>query len=137
MGYRRKARECALQMLFQIDMTGEGQESVREAYWKENPAPAPIRSYADRIVRGTVRDLGRIDSLLGEAAEHWRLDRMARVDRSVLRTAVYEFLHEPHTPKKVVINEAIEVAKRFGAAESPAFVNGVLDRAATELGRTG
>lgn len=133
MSFRRKARECALQMLYQIDMTGETSVRVRREYWNENPEKDPIRAFANRLVEAAVHDLDRIDAFIVAAAQNWRFDRMARVDRNLLRLAVGEFLHEPGTPRKVVINEAIEIAKKFGAAESPQFVNGVLDGVKREL----
>lgn len=133
MSYRRKARECALQMLYQIDMTGDDPVRVRRDFWQENPVKPPIREFADRLVTGTVRQLEEIDRRIMAAAENWRFERMAHVDRNLLRMAVWEFLAEPETPRSVVINEAIEVAKKYGAAESPQFVNGVLDGVKREL----
>ena len=133
MGYRRKARECALQMLFQIDMTSDSPESVRGEYWKENPAADPITRYADRLVNGAAKHRPEIDRRLADVARNWRLDRMSGVDRNVLRMAVYELLHETDTPRKVVINEAIEVSKKFGSETSATFVNGVLDAVKNEL----
>jgi N utilization substance protein B len=125
--YRRKARECALQMLYQIDLAGEAPERVLSGYWAEHDLRPPIREFAERLVSGTTADLERIDRLIAEAARNWRFERLALVDRNLLRLAVFELLHDPETPAKVVLNEAIEIAKKFGASESSPFVNGVLD----------
>jgi N utilization substance protein B len=133
MGYRRKARECALQMLFQVDMTGEDERKVRDRYWQENPAPAAVKDYADRIVAGTGAERDAIDRRIQAVTANWRIERMALVDRNLLRLAVYEFLHEPQTPKKVVINEAIEIAKKFSSEDAVQFVNGVLDAVLREI----
>ena len=120
-------------MLYQIDMTGEASWRVREEFWRENPVKAPIQEFADRLVEATRKDLERIDALITACAQNWRFERMAHVDRNLLRLAVSEFLNERGTPRKVVINEAIEIAKKYGAAESPLFVNGVLDGVKKEL----
>ena len=133
MGYRRKARECALQVLFEIDMTAIDPSGALSVYWQSHPAPDPVRSYAERIVHGAVADRGRIDTLIQESSTHWRLERMPHVDRNVLRLATYELLHEAETPRSVILNEAIEVAKKFGTDESAQFVNGVLDAIRKEI----
>ena len=127
MGERRQSREYALQMLYQIEMGGGSQEEVFSSFWEgKNPAPES-RSFAEALVSGTLRNLDSIDSVLRQGLEHWRLPRIAAVDRSVLRLAVFEFLHQKETPPIVIIDEAIELAKRFGGEESGVFVNGVLD----------
>lgn len=133
MGFRRKARECGLQMLFQIDLSGCEAGWVRREFWKANPSPDPVRQFADRLVEGAVEHRLEIDRKLAEIAENWRLDRMSTVDRNVLRMAMYELTYERGTPAKVVINEAIDIAKKFGTEQSAAFVNGVLDAAMREL----
>jgi N utilization substance protein B len=144
MGMRRRAREIALQVLYQMDaqpeltpdaalarvsahlLGGEGPEAPGEPV---EPAPAPeMRAFTERLVRGVHGNLAAIDALLARASHHWRLERMARVDRNLLRLAAYEIRFCDDIPAKVAINEAIEIAKRFGAQETPAFVNGVLDR---------
>jgi transcription antitermination protein NusB len=127
MGDRRRAREYALQMLYQIDRSGSGLEETLSTFW-EDKRPAPdVRLFSESLVTGVVRHLAEIDALLRAGLEHWRLARIAAVDRSVLRIATYEFLFEPETPRIVVIDEAIELAKKFGGEESGLFVNGVLD----------
>ena len=127
MGERRQSREYALQMLYQIEMGGGSQEEVFASFWEgKHPAPES-RAFAESLVSGTLRNLSSIDSVLRQGLEHWRLPRIAAVDRSVLRLAVFEFLHQKGTPPVVIIDEAIELAKRFGGEESGLFVNGVLD----------
>lgn len=127
MGSRRQAREHALQVLFQIDMTGESPELVFETHWRGIDITEESRTFAEDLVRGTVAAAERIDDLIRAGSENWRLERMATVDRNVIRLAIYELLHEKETPAAVAINEAIEIAKRFGGEDSAQFVNGVLD----------
>jgi transcription antitermination protein NusB len=127
MGDRRKGREYALQMLYQIEVGAVGQEETLAGFWEGKSAPQEVREFAASLVSGTLSSLPEIDSVLREGLEHWRLPRMAAVDRNVLRLAVYEFLHQRDTPPVVVIDEAIELAKRFGGDESGLFINGVLD----------
>jgi N utilization substance protein B len=160
MGNRRKAREYALQVLYQVDVQDQlSDEQALALFWRNfarrdeseaTPAagaasalvPAPVddeadeasRSFAARLVRGVRAHLTEIDSLIARASRNWRLERMARVDRNLIRLAVYELKHSDDVPAKVAINEAIEIAKRFGTSESPAFVNGILDRCLEELG---
>jgi N utilization substance protein B len=143
MGLRRKARESALQMLFAADVvsgpadrpkaTVRADELVRD-YWSElgEALDAPAREFATRLVVGTLAHLSEIDERIKSRAEHWRISRMAVVDRNVLRLAVYEFIHEP-TPRTVAINEALEVARRFSTYEATQFINGILDAIKRDL----
>ncbi|MBI5380251.1 MAG: transcription antitermination factor NusB [Nitrospirae bacterium] len=126
---RRKARELALQFLFQWDVSGGGDLEARLAqFWEwQHPHPEALR-FAESLIRGTLDHLREIDGLLAQTSEHWTLDRMATVDRNILRYAAYEILFYEEVPEKVAIDEAIEVAKKYGSAESPAFVNGILDQ---------
>ena len=134
MGPRRKAREYALQMLFQWDITHDAIDQIAETFFQNQPEDAPaVSSFARKLVTGTVENVEEIDRLIQRHAEHWRLDRMATVDRNLLRLAAQEFLHDKETPKTVVINEAIEIARRFSAQESPQFINGILDGIKKEL----
>jgi N utilization substance protein B len=134
MGRRRKAREVALQFLYQLDQTGAGDPApFEEDFWSRHPVDADARAFATELVRGAKAEQPKIDALIVESAEHWDLDRMAVVDRNILRMAVYELLCAPAVPAKVAINEAIEIAKKFGTAESSRFINGVLDRIHREL----
>jgi transcription antitermination protein NusB len=133
-GRRRKAREVALQFLYQLDLHGEPDpEPQGDEFWSRHPVDAETRAFADALVRGTKQNEGTIDELLTQYAEHWALDRMAAVDRNILRLAVYELLLRPDVPIKVTINEAIEIAKKFGTRESSRFINGLLDRISREL----
>jgi N utilization substance protein B len=133
-GRRRKAREVALQFLYQLDLSGEtGPAASEDEFWSRHPVDPGARLFADELVRGTKENQAKIDALIAQFTEHWDLDRMAVVDRNILREAVYELLWHPEVPAKVAINEAIEIAKKFGTAESSRFINGVLDRIAREL----
>jgi N utilization substance protein B len=133
-GRRRKARELALQFLYQLEQNGATDPRPFEAdFWARHPVDDEARAFADSLVQGAKRQQGEIDKRIAECAEHWDLDRMAVVDRNILRLAVYELLFEPGVPGKVTINEAIEIAKKFGTAESSRFINGVLDRIHREL----
>jgi N utilization substance protein B len=133
MGSRRKARECALQMLFQWDITHDTIEQIQATFWDGQDEPEETRVFADALASGAIASVEKIDALIGRHAENWRLDRMAVVDRNILRLATYEFLHDAETPKTVVINEAIEIARRFSSQESPQFINGILDSIRKEI----
>jgi N utilization substance protein B len=134
MGPRRKAREYALQMLFQWDITHDSIDQVVATFFQNQPEESEIVvEFARQLVMNTVEHVEQIDEFIRRHAEHWRLDRMATVDRNILRLAVQEFLYDKETPKTVVINEAIEIARRFSAQESPLFINGVLDSIKKEL----
>lgn len=127
MGQRRRARECALQMLFQIDLTGTTPPDVFGTFWTGQEAGEDVRAFAERLVLGVSHELRALDRAIGVSATNWRIERMAVVDRNVLRMAVYEMLHDVPTPPAVVIDEAIEVAKKFGSEDSGSFINGILD----------
>lgn len=127
MGSRRRARELALQLLYQYEMTAAEPEQMQATFEEWEGAGEAVRRFADRLLRGVLAHLDEIDDLLARQTAHWRLERLATVDRNILRLAMYELLHEPDTPHAVAIDEAIEIAKRFGAEESARFVNGVLD----------
>ena len=137
MGGRHKAREFALQMLYQAEASGTPIGDVAAAFWEERDTPPDVRSFADRLARGTASSQPAIDAILAESLENWRLERLAIVDRNILRMAVYEFLHEPETPPIVIIDEAIEVARRFGGEESWQFANGILDAVRKKLEAAG
>lgn len=130
MGTRRKARECALQMLFAADVAKTVvPNALTNGYWNELGevvVDEKTQEFANNLVTGTLRGLEKIDERIKTRAEHWRIERMAIVDRNVLRLAVYEFLYE-ETPHTVVINEALEIARRFSTFEATQFINGILD----------
>lgn len=134
-GTRRKARECALQMLFAADVVRNTGLFSIDDYWSELgdvELDDRIREFANNLVRGTLKNNDVIDDKIRTRAEHWRIERMAIVDRNVLRLAVYEFLFED-TPHTVVINEALEIARRFSTFEATQFINGILDAIKLDL----
>ena len=135
MGSRRKARECALQMLFAADFAEAVPEEVLKTYWVElgdSDVEETAREFATRLAAGTLSRLETLDERIRSRAEHWRIPRMAIVDRNILRLAVYEFLYEP-TPRTVAINEALEIARRFSTYEATQFINGILDAIKRDL----
>jgi transcription antitermination protein NusB len=136
---RRRAREAALQMLYQWEVGRTSPGDTILSYWPGQEDAAQIaeehREFANALVRGTVGRVEHIDTLLGSRAENWRVERMAVLDRLVLRLATYELLEEAETPAKVIINEALELARTYSGEEAVAFVNGVLDGVRKELGR--
>jgi N utilization substance protein B len=134
MGARRKSRELALQMLFQSDMGRQSAEQVRRTFWAEHRTDEDeVRGFANDLFNLAVDRGEEIDRIIERHAEHWRMDRMAAVDRNVLRAAVAELLGFPNTPRPVIINEALEIARKFSSPESVQFINGVLDSVAKEL----
>jgi N utilization substance protein B len=130
---RTKARERALQALYQIDVAAEGIDEALARFWRSfEPVEREVQVLAEGLVRGVAEHRRRIDEAIEGASAHWRLDRMAKVDRNVLRIAVYELLCTD-VPVKVAINEAIELGKKYGSESTGAFVNGVLDKIASAL----
>jgi transcription antitermination protein NusB len=134
MGARSTGREAALQMLFSLE-SGGSIERVISHYWRLTPGDPEGREYADGLARGIANEIDRIDSMIRKASVNWRLERMARVDRNILRMGAWELFHSPDIPRAVIIDEGVELAKKFGTEESSSFVNGVLDRIADDLGR--
>ena len=120
-------------MLFQWDITRDNIEHVMASFWESQEEPSALIEFANQLVMRTVEHVEKIDALVQRHAEHWRLDRMAVVDRNILRMATQEFIYDQETPKTVVINEAIEIARRFSAQESPQFINGILDSIRKEV----
>jgi N utilization substance protein B len=134
MGTRRKSRELALQMLFQSDMARQSSEQVEKTFWEEREdLEETVRGFAQDLFRTAMERREEIDSLIEKHTQHWRMDRMAAVDRNILRAGVAEFVAFPKTPRPVVINEALEIARRYSSPESVQFINGVLDSVAKEL----
>jgi N utilization substance protein B len=127
MGARRKARELALQMLYQHDLSGNTPDTIVSTFEDLQKSKPNTREFATRIFKGTVDNLTSIDEMIVQQADNWRLSRMAVVDRNIIRMSIYEFLHEKDTPKLVIIDEAIEIAKKFGTQKSSQFINGILD----------
>ena len=134
MGRRRKARELALQLLYELDLRG-GEEAGQAAaeFWRRQEVPEEVRTFADTIVRGTTAHRGKIDELISGFAERWDLERMAVVDRNIVRAGIFELLWADDVPPKVAINEALEIARKFSTAQSTRFINGLLDRVRREL----
>lgn len=138
---RHRAREAALQMLYQWEVGRVSMFEVRQTFWPqlaesgEGVMPDDLREFATMLADGVATDVASLDPLIAESAEHWRLERMNVMDRLILRLALFEFLHQPETPSKVVINEALELARTFSGDESVRFINGVLDAMRRKLQR--
>ncbi|MFM8981015.1 MAG: transcription antitermination factor NusB [Planctomycetia bacterium] len=136
---RTRARQLALQFLFQLDVQGDEARTQLEAFLdhelRGKPGGEEARGYALRVVDGVRTHRERLDGMIREAARNWDLERMAGVDRNALRIGCYELLHEPEVPMKVAINEAIELGKMYSTESSGAFINGILDRIRKDLGR--
>jgi len=126
MTLRRKAREYALQMLFQWEVGAHDPARVEASFWKSARAEKKTRDFANQLFEGTVRAERELDRLIEQHAENWRLERMAAIDRNILRLGAYE-LRSGDNPAKVVINEALELAKKFSSEDSAPFINGILD----------
>jgi transcription antitermination protein NusB len=133
-GSRRKSRELAMQMLFQADIGKQTPDQVRETFWKSSDEVEPeVRGFAEDLFRVATVNQEEIDRLIAENSKHWRLERMPAVDRNLLRMAVGEMLGFKSTPFPIVINEALEIARRYCAHESINFLNGILDAIARSL----
>jgi N utilization substance protein B len=127
MGRRRKARECALQLLYELEFHENEVDAHLENFWRERKEPEEVKEYCEWLVRGVLRERARIDAAIQEVSKNWRLARMALVDRNILRLAAFELEAEPHLEPAIIINEAIEIAKKFSGEEAAHFVNGLLD----------
>ena len=128
---RRRSRECALQILFQLDITGsEISDKVFSEFWESNNEDDAIKEFATAIVKATRENLTAIDDTIKKAAEHWVISRMAVIDRNILRAATCELLFRPEIPSSVVIDEALEIAKKYSTEDSAPFINGILDKIA-------
>jgi len=141
MGKRREGREAAVQFLFQIDVNGEKQPGDADTFWAlrsgpgKAPVPAKTRLHAEQLVLGVTSHFDEIDGWIKKYTSNYEISRLAVVDRNILRVAIYEMLHALDIPPVIIIDEAIEIAKKFGSEKSGGFVNGVLDRIQKELGR--
>ena len=135
MGARHSGREAALQMLFQMEASGARAEEAQRLFWRNFEAEPEGRAYADDAVSGVEAHLAEVDEHIKKASAHWRLERMARVDRNVLRLGTWELAQRPDVPRAVILDEAVELAKAYGTDESGSFVNGVLAQIADALGR--
>jgi N utilization substance protein B len=128
---RRRAREYALKILFQLELTGsELDDQVFQDFWEMNKEDREVKEYAYQIVKNTWTHISEIDAIIKKAAEHWSVGRMAAIDRNILRAATYELAYRTDIPSSVVINEAIEIARKYSTEESAPFINGILDKIA-------
>lgn len=126
---RRRAREYALQILFQLDVTNnEFSNDLFEDFWENIKEDEDIKQFSKALVIGTTKNIEKIDEIIKKTTEHWSIERMAIVDRSILRTAVYELLYRSDIPPTVIINEAIEISKKYSTEDSASFINGILDK---------
>ncbi len=125
---RTQARECALKILYQMDMVEQPLDEVVTSFWEFNPAPDDVREFTEQLVNGTFEHLKNIDQKIVQYTENWQLNRMAVVDRNILRFSVYELLYLDEIPPKVTINEAVNIAKKYSQDEAGKFVNGILDK---------
>lgn len=139
---RRRARECALQILYQLDVQFEREQRSFSSeqiglaiarYWESfEPVSEDEQAYAERLARGVAQDLAGLDQAIASVSHHWKMSRMDKVDRNLIRLAAYEILHCPDIPRTVSINEALEIARRYGGSDSVAFINGILDQLGKE-----
>lgn len=127
MGRRRRAREDTLRILFRLEFNDQDVEEVVARYWKERKAEKEVREYSNWLTRGIVSRKKKMDSIIQSASEHWRLSRMTLIDRNVLRMALFELLFEENIAPAIIINEAIEIAKKYSGEEAAPFINGILD----------
>jgi N utilization substance protein B len=130
---RRRAREYAMQVLYALDLNPSDLEDFLTVFWELHPAKPEVIEYTSVLVRGTLGKKKEIDDLISTHSSHWKIDRMAVTDRNILRLGTFELMAEQSVPAKVVINEAIEIAKKFGTSDSATFINGVLDSIHQEL----
>lgn len=138
-GARTRARERVLQALYEVDVArAEGLTALDHAWRSEESAPdREAHGFSVRLMRGIIEHRPAIDEVIEKHSHNWRLERMAKVDRNILRLAVFELIHLPEVPKRVVLNEAIELAKKFGSEDSKAFINGILDKVAAAVRQNG
>ena len=127
MGKRREARESTLQILFQLEFNDSDAEQVFHLYWKDKKASKEVKDYCHWLIKGIASHKESIDRSIQSVSEHWRLSRMPVVDRNILRMAVFELFHETDVAPAIIINEAIEIAKKFSSEQAAVFVNGILD----------
>ncbi len=126
---RTRARECALKVLYQIDIADQTPEFALEDHWSREPQLSKdIKEFTDLLVSGTIKNLSKIDEVISRYADNWELKRMATIDRNIIRMSVFELLFLDDVPPKVSINEAVELAKKYGDVDSSKFVNGILDK---------
>lgn len=126
---RRRAREYALQLLFQLDVTrGKLTDKLMKDFWKDIKEDNDVKEFANSLIRGTRENIAEIDKIIKKSAEHWSINRMAIIDRNILRCAAYELIYRADIPPSVAINEALEISKKYSTEESASFINGILDK---------
>ena len=135
MGKRSKSREIALQVLYQIDVSNNDVEEAFNLFWHNFTPSEDLKDFSQIIVQGVYHHIEEIDAIIEHYSEHWRLKRMSIVDRNVLRSAIFELMFCADVPTKVVLNEAVELGKKFGSNKSGSFVNGILDKVAHSIDR--
>jgi N utilization substance protein B len=135
LGKRSKSREIALQVLYQIDVSNNDVEEAFNLFWNHFTPSEDLRDFSQIIVQGVYLHIEEIDAIIEHYSEHWRLKRMSIVDRNILRSAIFELLFCADVPPKVVLNEAVELGKKFGSSKSGSFVNGILDKVAHRIER--
>ena len=135
MGKRTQSREIALQVLYQIDMSDGKKEEAFDLFWEHFTPPDDLKEFSQKIVNGVCQHEEEIDVIIEHYSEHWRLKRMTIVDRNILRLAIFELMFCDDIPPKVVLNEAVELGKKFGSDKSGSFVNGILDKVAHSIAR--
>ena len=128
---RTQAREYALHILYQIDITGDSASAALDRFWQDNNCEAEVRDFAGQLVQGSSENLAEIDTIISKHSEHWKLYRMAAIDRGILRLATYEILYRNDIPPKATINEALEMAHKYSTPDSGKFINGILDKIMT------
>ena len=133
MGRRRKAREETLRILFRLEFENKQIEKTLDQYWESKKISEEIKEYSTWLVNGIISDQAKIDNIIQQVSEHWRISRMALVDRNILRMAVFELLYEENIAPAIIINEAIEIAKKYSGDEAGTFVNGILDAVRKDL----
>jgi len=135
MGRRRQSREAALKLLYALDITRADVKAVVHTPWAEAMMPDEIRAFTTTLVTGVIRHRNEIDAFIQECSTNWSLERIGMVERNILRFAIYELCFLPDIPPNVTINEAIEVAKKYGTEDAPAFINGILDHIKHAVGQ--
>lgn len=133
MGTRRQGREAAFQLIYQLDLSGAPYQNSTQDFFLQMGIPHDAREFATELVSGVMENLEKIDGLISANSHHWKIHRMSTVDKNILRLGIYELMSCGDTPTKVVINEAIEIGKKYGTDESGSFINGILDKIAKEV----
>ncbi len=135
MGKRRKSREIAIQVLYQLEMNDIAAKNAIKSFWDTYQPLDDLKEFTNQIIYGVIKHRKRIDQIIAKTSDHWSLDRIAHVDRNILRAGIFEMLYCSDIPVKVTIDEAVELAKKFGTEHSSSFINGVLDKVAHQYSK--